>query len=84
MISGHIAHGYKGELYIWVAETPEKRRENDQELAEENRRKRQRIEDRQTRARIPGTEENRILSELNANIEHHNQNRQPGEPPRMP
>ncbi|RPA88774.1 hypothetical protein L873DRAFT_1784800 [Choiromyces venosus 120613-1] len=36
MISASISLGYKGPIWIWVKETPEERRENAEQLRQEN------------------------------------------------
>ena len=57
MVSGSIALGFKGPLLVWMKETPEERKENEQALAKENEQKRQWVQQRHINATIPGTAE---------------------------
>lgn len=78
MVSGSISLGYKGPLWVWVRETPEERRENAEDLREENAQKRQRIETRRANARVPGTAEWQYIQDLNNQIAEYMAHRQPG------
>lgn len=69
MVWSCIAYGYKGQLMIWDKETPEEKKRLDQMLAKENAIKRIRQTERQTQARIPGSNEYQILQEINNRIQ---------------
>ncbi|PUU79790.1 hypothetical protein B9Z19DRAFT_1124650 [Tuber borchii] len=84
MLSGHFAHGYRGEPYIWVKETLKEQDEHEQELQEENLQKQKHQEEMCANARTLGTEEYKILEAINADIRNYNENRLPNEPRRMP
>ncbi|KAG0642758.1 hypothetical protein HOY80DRAFT_998276 [Tuber brumale] len=83
MVSPSISLGYKGPIWIWLKETAAERLENAEELYDENTAKVQRIEERRTRATIPGTEKYEYLQALNRNIDFFDANRGPTEPRRL-
>lgn len=69
MFWGCIAYGFKGPCYIWEKDTEEEQARYQELLQAENHRRRHLQAQHIERARIPGTVENRILTEFNANID---------------
>ncbi|RPA97260.1 hypothetical protein L873DRAFT_1771670 [Choiromyces venosus 120613-1] len=75
MVSGSVALGFKGPLWVWVKESPEEQAANNQQLQRENN---------ELNATIPGTEEYLYLQALNRNIAEYNANCSPHEPHHIP
>ncbi|RPA99394.1 hypothetical protein L873DRAFT_1789727 [Choiromyces venosus 120613-1] len=84
MVSGSIALGFKGPLWVWVKESAEEQAANNQQLQRENNEREQRVALRRLNATIPGTEEYLYLQALNWNIAEYNANCSPHEPHRIP
>lgn len=68
MVWGCIAYGYRGPLFIWEKETPDEKAYYDKMVKIENQAKKERQLERQKQARKEGTEEHKILNEINANV----------------
>ncbi|RPB07500.1 hypothetical protein P167DRAFT_579187 [Morchella conica CCBAS932] len=68
MIWSCISFGYRGPLFIWEKETNEERQFYDDIVNRENNEKKERQITQQRLATQPGTEEYRILSDINEHI----------------
>ena len=70
MFWGAFCYGYGCIYHVWEAESKDDRQKSKDKLAEENRQSGYKVQKRRQNARIPGTDEHRILQELNANVRH--------------
>lgn len=65
-------------MHIWEAQTPNDKKADDAALMAENNLLREQAQNQQSRARQPGTEEYRVLTETNANIRDFNKRKRDG------